>query len=260
MSYRRTKFIKVVEPLKKGAYFYFTIPYGLFYIGGAIAGYVRDKSYLCLGVSGSIGVVFVLLGIGHMIDYHRTNVAIEAFFLLIPLLVSFIVMVLMACHYGIGAGWMPSGFVAVAAGVGVVFYIYSFIRDFGKQLVKTGDARFLKGDTVYKRVQIGDEEEREAREGLLFRRNFAKALSNERDLFEGRSPTQANGLTKRPTTVSSANANANNNANTNSFKSGSYSVNRQGNAPALNLSDDSSPVRRGVLRDSRKEPDLSPQL
>ena len=189
MSYRRTKFIKVIEPLKKGAYFYFTIPYGLFYIGGAIAGYVRDQSYLCLGVSGSIGVVFVLLGIGHMIDYHRTNVAIEAFFLLVPMFVSFIVMVLMACHYGIGAGWMPSGFVAVAAGVGVAFYIWSFVRDFGKQLVKTGDARYLKGETVYKRVQIGDEEEREAREGLLFRRNFAKSMNAEKELFSENAST-----------------------------------------------------------------------
>ena len=62
MSYRKTKFLKVLEPIKKGAYFYFTIPYGIFYICGAIAGYVRDKSNLCLGVSGSIGVVFVLLG------------------------------------------------------------------------------------------------------------------------------------------------------------------------------------------------------
>jgi hypothetical protein len=190
MSYRRTKFIKVTEPLKKGAYFYFTIPYGLFYIGGAIAGYVRDNSYLCLGASGAIGVVFVLLGIGHMIDYHRHNVAIEAFFLLIPLLVSFIVMVLMSCHYGIGAGWMPCGFVAVSSGVGVAFYIWSFVRDFGKQLVKTGDARFLKGDVVYKRVQIGDEEEREAREGLLFRRNFARSIETEKEMFEAAAATK----------------------------------------------------------------------
>ena len=62
MSYRKTKFLRVLEPIKKGAYFYFTIPYGLFYLGGAFAGYAKDKSYLCLGVSGSIGVVFVLLG------------------------------------------------------------------------------------------------------------------------------------------------------------------------------------------------------
>jgi hypothetical protein len=62
MSYRKTKFLRVLEPIKKGAYFYFTIPYGLFYIGGAIAGYVKEKSNLCLGVSGSIGVVFVALG------------------------------------------------------------------------------------------------------------------------------------------------------------------------------------------------------
>jgi hypothetical protein len=114
MSYRKTRFVKVLLPIKKGAYFYFTIPYGIFYIGGAIAGWLKDSSYLCLGVSGSIGVVFVILGIGHMIDYHRKNVAIEAFFLLIPMIVSFIVMVLMACHYGIGAAYMPSGFVATA--------------------------------------------------------------------------------------------------------------------------------------------------
>ena len=62
MSYRKTKFVKVLEPIKKGAYFYFTIAYGIFYICGAIAGYVRDKSNLCLGVSGTIGVVFILLG------------------------------------------------------------------------------------------------------------------------------------------------------------------------------------------------------
>lgn len=62
MSYRKTKFLKVLEPIKKGAYFYFTIPYGLFYICGAVAGYVREKSVLCLGVSGAIGFIFVLLG------------------------------------------------------------------------------------------------------------------------------------------------------------------------------------------------------
>lgn len=61
-SYRKTKFLKVLEPIKKGAYFYFTIPYGLFYICGAVAGYSLKKSVLCLGVSGAIGFVFVLLG------------------------------------------------------------------------------------------------------------------------------------------------------------------------------------------------------
>ena len=53
-------------------------------------------------------------GIGHMIDYRRTNVAIEAFYILVPLFVSLITMILMACHYGIGAAYMPSGFVATA--------------------------------------------------------------------------------------------------------------------------------------------------
>ena len=59
-------------------------------------------------------------GIGHMIDYRRTNVAIEAFYILVPLFVSLIVMILMACHYGIGAAYMPSGFVATA--VSTFFY------------------------------------------------------------------------------------------------------------------------------------------
>jgi hypothetical protein len=70
MSYRKSRFVKVLEPIKKGSYFYFTIPYGIFYICGAIAGYVRDKSNLCLGVSGSIGVVFVLLGKPFFLAFH----------------------------------------------------------------------------------------------------------------------------------------------------------------------------------------------
>ena len=65
----------------------------------------------------SISIILTFMassGIGHMIDYKRTNVAIEAFYILIPLFVSLIVMILMACHYGIGAQYMPSGFVATA--------------------------------------------------------------------------------------------------------------------------------------------------
>lgn len=70
MSYRKTKFLRVLEPIKKGAYFYFTIPYGLFYLCGAFAGYAREKSYLCLGVSGSIGVVFIMLGESVINPFH----------------------------------------------------------------------------------------------------------------------------------------------------------------------------------------------
>ena len=42
----------------------------------------------------------------------RTNVAIEAFYILVPLFTSMVVMILMSCFYGIGAAYMPSGFVA----------------------------------------------------------------------------------------------------------------------------------------------------
>jgi hypothetical protein len=49
------------------------------------------------------------------------------------------------------------------AGIGTAFYLFSFIRDFGKQLVKTGDARYLKGEYVYKKVRAdGEEDEMQA--------------------------------------------------------------------------------------------------
>ena len=44
------------------------------------------------------------------------------------------------------------------AGIGIAFYIFSFIRDFGKQLLKTGDARYLKGEYVYKKIKVGEAE------------------------------------------------------------------------------------------------------
>lgn len=41
----------------------------------------------------------------------------------------------------------------------MAFYIYSFVRDFGLQLIETGDARFLRGRYVYKKVMIDGENE-----------------------------------------------------------------------------------------------------
>jgi hypothetical protein len=61
-----------------------------------------------------------------MIDYRRTNVAIEAFYLLIPLFVSMIVMILMACHYGIGAGYWPTGFIATMVSKEILFQFMSW--------------------------------------------------------------------------------------------------------------------------------------
>ena len=62
-----------------------------------------------------------------MIDYRRTNVAIEAFYLLVPLFISMIVMILMACHYGIGAGYWPTGFIATMVKKEIPVHLWSWI-------------------------------------------------------------------------------------------------------------------------------------
>jgi hypothetical protein len=61
----------------------FTLPYGLFYIVGAGLGYAKTKNYFCLFISGFCGVLFMLLAIGHAIDYYR-GVAVESYFVVIP--------------------------------------------------------------------------------------------------------------------------------------------------------------------------------
>jgi hypothetical protein len=53
-------------------------------------------------------------------------------------------------------------YITAQAGIGTAFYLFSFIRDFGKQLVKTGDARYLKGEYVYKKVKADEDDEMQA--------------------------------------------------------------------------------------------------
>ena len=67
----------------RGRYFVFTLPYSLFYIVGAGVGYSRSQNLFCLLISGFIGVLLLLLSIGHAIDFFR-GVAIESFFVVIP--------------------------------------------------------------------------------------------------------------------------------------------------------------------------------
>lgn len=67
----------------KGRYFVFTFPYGLFYIIGASMGYTKTKNLFCLCISGFCGVLFLLLSVGHAIDYFR-GVAVESFYVAIP--------------------------------------------------------------------------------------------------------------------------------------------------------------------------------
>lgn len=67
----------------KGRYFFFTLPYALFFIIGAGVGYGRRGNLFCLLGGGGCGVLFLLLSAGHMIDYYR-GVRIESFYVAIP--------------------------------------------------------------------------------------------------------------------------------------------------------------------------------
>lgn len=66
-----------------GRYFIFTLPYALFYIIGAGVGYSRSGNLFCLLISGAIGILFLLLSAGHMIDYYR-GANISSFYIAIP--------------------------------------------------------------------------------------------------------------------------------------------------------------------------------
>ena len=89
-----------------------TILYGMFYICGAISGYIRSKSLLCLGISGSIGIVIILLGVGHLIEFSR-GVRIEIIYNVGPLFISSAVGIIFLCFYGIGGKYMPFGVVGI---------------------------------------------------------------------------------------------------------------------------------------------------
>lgn len=66
-----------------GRYFFFTLPYALFFIIGSIIGYSRTGNLFCLLGGGGVGVLFLLLSAGHMIDYYR-QVRIDSFYVGIP--------------------------------------------------------------------------------------------------------------------------------------------------------------------------------
>jgi uncharacterized membrane protein (UPF0136 family) len=122
-------------PIPPGKHYYFTILFGLFFIAGAFAGYGKEKSKVCLFGSGSCGLVTLFLGIAHLIDHRRANVEIEKAYLALPLVMSFVVAVLMSCFWGIGAAFMPSGFVAICCWIGTVYYIYAVASDWGTRVL-----------------------------------------------------------------------------------------------------------------------------
>lgn len=79
---KRTKFRDLPDWFM-GRYFFFTLPYGLFYIIGAGVGYSRSGNLFCLLGSGGIGIIFTLMAIAHTIDYYR-GARIESWFVGIP--------------------------------------------------------------------------------------------------------------------------------------------------------------------------------
>ena len=118
-----------------GRHFYFTIPYGIYYFAGAFAGYGKEKSKVCLFGSGACGIVILFFGIAHLIDYRRGNVEIERIYIIFPLLVSMIIAILMSCFYGLGAAFMPSGFVAICCWIATIYYIYALVTDIGARVL-----------------------------------------------------------------------------------------------------------------------------
>eukprot|EP00981_Chlorochromonas_danica_P014125 scaffold7410_cov169-Ochromonas_danica.AAC.10 len=67
----------------KRRYFFFTVPYGLFYLVGGIVGYAKFHSFLCLLLSGGCGLVIFLLGVAHAVDHFR-GAPSEFLFISIP--------------------------------------------------------------------------------------------------------------------------------------------------------------------------------
>ena len=118
-----------------GRHYFFTIPYGFYFLIGAFAGYGKDHSKVCLFGSGACGLVVLFFGIAHFIDYRRGNVEIERIYIIFPLLVSMIVAILMSCFYGLGSAFMPSGFVAICCWIAAIYYIYAIVVDIGARVL-----------------------------------------------------------------------------------------------------------------------------
>jgi hypothetical protein len=53
----------------------------------------------------------------------------------------------------------------------MAFYIFFFIKEFGKQLIETGDARFSRGEYVYKRVRVDENARDRDRDETMHLRN-----------------------------------------------------------------------------------------
>lgn len=112
-----------------GRFYFLTIFYGLWFLVGAFVGFARKGSYLCLGLSGVLGLLMILLGFGHLIEYNRA-VPIESIYATVPFIVSMAIGTFMTALYGIGQPFMPSGFVGISCDIATVIYGALIWRDF----------------------------------------------------------------------------------------------------------------------------------
>jgi len=117
-----------------GRFYFMTIAYGLWFIVGGIVGYARKRSFVCLGVSCGLGVMLVLLGFAHLIEYNR-GVPIESYVVSLPLFVSFSLGIAMTVLYSISGehvSFVPFGLVGTVCCTATAVYLLLFIRDFAR--------------------------------------------------------------------------------------------------------------------------------
>ena len=153
---KRTKFRDRPDWIM-GRYFFFTLPYAFFFIIGSIVGYSRRGNLFCLLGGGGVGVLFLLLSAGHMIDYYR-QVRIDSFYVGIPFskfhltlsgkfesyqrynltafllitAISVFLAILMTCIWALGGRFKTSGLIAfVVSLIEVPPFMHTFhlVRD-----------------------------------------------------------------------------------------------------------------------------------
>lgn len=129
MSKRKSRLAGGMKGPAGGRFYFFTIFYGLWFLVGAFVGFARKGSYLCLGLSGTLGLLMILLGFGHLIEYNRA-VPIESIYATIPFFISMAIGSFMTAMYGIGQPFMPSGFVGISCDIATVIYGALIWRDF----------------------------------------------------------------------------------------------------------------------------------
>ena len=117
-----------------GRFYFLTIAYGLWFLIGGIVGFARKRNYVCLGVSCSVGVLVLLIGFAHLIEYNR-GVEIESYVVSLPLFTSFSLGIAMSVLYGISGdqvSFVPFGLVGTVCCVASAVYLFLFVRDFAR--------------------------------------------------------------------------------------------------------------------------------